>query len=238
MITQYFAAQPRPPPTPNVTPPPARVVAAFDSHELSLRPWRSRGYQVTYDQIDDLSVASLREFAQRNRDAAFVIATPPCTDLSVAGARWWREKRKRNPNFQSDIMDGLRRLHLCLVAMRLPFLIILPASTRARVALGGGDVMPFDPCDYGGWLEENREHPLFPLVVPSQDAYKLKSLMVVGGGLRRPVRRPVPPVFSLVITKTRKTKRVCPLLALRKHKKARNVPPLGLVEGIVSCNSQ
>jgi hypothetical protein len=238
MITNFFKMVPREPRPPTVRPPPARVVSMFDTHRLSLLPWTKRGYRGVHDLIDDLSAETLQSFAQRHRDVAFVYAAPPCADLSSAGARWWRAKRAEDPLFQQRACDGLKRLHATLTAMRVPFVLVLPRSGRVRRALAAGvEATPFSPHEYGGHLSSGAPHPLFPDIIPVSDAYSLRSLMVLGGGLRRPPHRPVRPVYRIVTTRSGRKKRVCPLLALRKHHRSRNTPPLGLLQAISDSNT-
>lgn len=39
-----------------------------------------------------------------------MIAFPPCTNLAVSGARWFKDKLKKNPNIQKDALDFVRKL--------------------------------------------------------------------------------------------------------------------------------
>ena len=90
-------------------PPPPHAVAAF-ADAAALAPWVARGFVAVRGanastaasapdaQHTGAAVAAL--YAAHVGDVAIALAFPACTDLSAAGARWWRAKRKRNPDFQ------------------------------------------------------------------------------------------------------------------------------------------
>ena len=49
----------------------------------------------------------------------------------------------------------------------------------------------FDPCEYGGYLSESDEHPLYPQHIPARDAYRKKTCIWHGlGRFTMPPRRP------------------------------------------------
>ena len=112
-----------------------RVVSLFDRHGIAVLPWADMGFECTaYDCATahgngpaeaDLTASAaghgtvrtervrlkdaddVRGCLGRIDDLAFVIAIPPCRDLCAAGARWWRKKRGRNPEFQKVAEDKL-----------------------------------------------------------------------------------------------------------------------------------
>ena len=208
----------------------------FDTNGLSLNAWREYGYEVHADRmLYDLDAKRIDAFVARHRHhAAFVVAVPPCTELSSAGARWWKRKRLENPRFQNEAVEGLQRLYRALEELQCPFVILTPAGSRVRAAFAvlGAESFLFDPCQFGGHLDTPvlMEHPKFPDVVPALDAYKKRTLAVTGGGFRRPRRKPVPPKFVEMTVQRNgkpKTLKVCPLLASRSNRNARQLAPRG-----------
>jgi hypothetical protein len=172
---------------------------------------------------------------------AFAIAVPPCADLSNAGARWWKKKARQNPNFQQEAKEGLQRLFRALEQLGCPFVILTPAGSKIKEAFNemGVTSFVFNPCDFGGYLVSREEHPRWPSIVPRNDAYKKRTLAVLGGGARRPASKPVKPTFAEITVKrggVTKTKRVCPLLASRRDSEARHVAPRGFCRGLAVSN--
>lgn len=243
MITNFFKPlEPNPRRPATVRPPPGRVVAAFDNHGFSLTAWRESGYTVSSDgMLLDLGQTQVEAFVSRNAGATFAVAVPPCTDLSNAGARWWKKKKAANPRFQQDAKEGLQRLFRALERLGCPFVILTPAGGKIRGAFNeiNAKSFVFDPCDYGGHLDSREEHPKWPSIVPRSDAYKKRTLAVLGGGARRPTSKPVKPTFSEITVKKKgvsKTRLVCPLLASRKDSEARHVAPRGFCRAVALCN--
>ena len=104
---------------PTVQPQPAVVVSLFDYTCLGLVPWKERGFEVhAYDRrhpkghrvtasgihihgVDLDTTASLNAVVAEHagREVAFAMAFPPCTELSRAGARYWKVKGQADPHF-------------------------------------------------------------------------------------------------------------------------------------------
>lgn len=234
MITAYFercatASRPKPALCPA---PPRKVIALFDEHEVSLRPWKTRGYATSVDPLSSLSETALAAFRARHASdqPACVIASPPCKNLCAAGARWWPKKRKSDPQFQEREIDGLRRLRDCLDQLGTCYCILLPAGGLVQKALGAG--LSFDPAEFGGHAP--KEHPVFPDLMPPHDAYKKRTIAYLGT-LRKPSRRPVPPVFVETLTKKGRVLRRAPHL-VKRNSPARNVVPLGFVTALALAN--
>lgn len=168
-------------------------------------------------------------------DLAFVLAIPPCADLCAAGARWWKRKRERNANFQNEAAKSILELKRTLLDSQAPFCMILPASRVIRRLVGRPD-LSFDPHEFGGYLSHNSAHPLFPDVVPPQDRYTKRSFAFVGNGAILPIKKSVPPTFTLIQLKNGKIKRVSPVLASRKNKQTRSLAPLGFCRALSLLN--
>ncbi len=156
------------------------VVSCFDQSTNFVKPWADAGYlcycvDVQHDPGEKRTGniikvgADIREWLPpRNKEVAFAAFFPPCTDLAVSGAGYFKKK-------------GLGRLsdaiELFYVSTRLaewfecPYLIENPVSTISSYWRKPDH--SFDPCDYG-------------------DNYTKKTCLWTGGGFRMPVKNRVP----------------------------------------------
>lgn len=146
-----------------------------------------------------------------DREVAFAMAFPPCTDLSRAGARYWAAKAKARPDFQTDAVELVRRVDATLRAFGCPFFIENPAASRLRALWRPPDFV-FEPFWYGGWLAKDDAHPRCPAHVPLQDAYTKRTGLWVGGsfGALPPQRRVVPTFKEWTEPKTGKKRKISP----------------------------
>lgn len=109
------------------------------------------------------------------KGAAFVAAFPPCTDLAVSGARWFRDKGLKRRG------EAIALVGQCLELAEssgAPYLIENPIgilSSHWRKP----DHM-FDPYEYGGY--EGGE----------DDGYTKKTCLWVGNGFVMPESKPIP----------------------------------------------
>jgi len=123
-----------------------------------------------------------------------VFAFPPCTDLAVSGARWFKDKGMRG------LINALEIVEACRViceASGSPYMIENPVSTLSTY-WRKPDYM-FDPCDYGDpytkktclWTgngfvmpKKNRVEPTegskFHLLPPSEDRSDIRSVTPMG----------------------------------------------------------
>jgi len=132
----------------------------------------------------------LMEIASRHmNDAKFLSAFPPCTDLSSAGARWWKEKEKENPLFQMFARDNAVACQHLADTLDCPYYIENPVGALSR--LWRKPNHSFNPCDYGGYLPEDDVHPRYPEYIPSRDAYRKKTCLWSGNRFTMPEINPV-----------------------------------------------
>ena len=240
--------------TPTTTPPSVNrdrvvVVSLFDPHGLAVLPWRNAGYrcvaynpqpfssscpEITMRVCKMRTVDEIRSVLPTEDEIAFIVASPPCRDLSCAGARWWAKKRQKDPEFQNKEACFIHDLYNLLNGFNhVPFLILLPASSKLRTMFRE-PAFVFSPHHFAGYLHTDHKHPLFPDTVPTQDRYQKKTFVYCSPGLRQPIRRPLPPTFTTINTrKSGISKRTSPVLACRKHKHARHLVPLGFSTAIV-----
>ena len=232
------------------------VVSLFDYTCLGLVAWKSRGFEVhAYDRrhpaghtvtasgvhihgVDLSTQDSLQEVVAEyaDREVAFAMAYPPCTELSRAGARYWKEKGDANPHFQDNAAALVERVDGALKHFNCPYYIENPASSTLRNLWRPPD-HTFEPCWFGGYLDANDTHPMFPThIVPNQDAYTKRTGLWVGGGFHQmPPQKRVEPTFKeWTDGATGKRRRVTPILYSGggEGKAARHATPRGFSEAI------
>jgi hypothetical protein len=126
--------------------------------------------------------ADIRAWLPPPRRYAIVFAAPPCTNLAISGARWFREKGMGGLAEALELVEASRRI--CEWS-RAPWMIENPVST-----LGSYWRKPdhtFHPHEFGGW--EGGEG----------DDYRKRTCLWVGGGFRFPQKREIPAFRPLFI---------------------------------------
>ena len=119
--------------------------------------------------------ADIMEWEPPHQDYVFCAAFPPCTDLAVSGARWFKSKGWRRA---ADAVALVARAADLAESVGCPYLIENPVSRLS--SFHKPDHM-FNPCDFGGYLE-----------APG-DAYTKKTCLWTGGGFTMPEQRRVEP---------------------------------------------
>lgn len=124
---------------------------------------------------------------------AMVFGFPECTNLTVAGARHWADKRAEDPHFQTKAVALAHLVCLTGEAFGCPWGFENPIG--ALSTLYGKPTFTFNPCDYGGYLPEGDSHPVYPEVYPGRDAYNKNTCIWCGGGFNIPERARVEPAY-------------------------------------------
>ena len=239
-------------------PQPAVIVSLFDYTCLGLEPWKKRGFEVhAYDRrhpeghhvtasgihihgVNLHTKASLNAVVVEHvgREVAFTMAFPPCTELSRAGARYWKVKGQADPHFQDNAAALVKRVDSALARMICPYFIENPSSSTLRKLWRAPD-HTFEPCWFGGYLDANDPHPMYPKHRPNQDAYTKRTGLWVGGGFHHlPSQRRIDPTFKeWTEGSSGKRKRVSPLLYSggTEGKEARHATPRGFSEAIATA---
>jgi|TARA_B110000114_G_scaffold184315_1_gene227703 hypothetical protein len=238
-LTRWFVKQDPAPPAPppasaahrrqRVSTRDATRVVCLSGDDLSLRSWRKRGYDVLEREEAVLPLPG---------SIAFACALPRCCDLASAGARWWKRKRKENPDFQREVIDTLKDMEARLIATGAPYLIMTPAAPLLK-KLWKAPKLTISPHEYGRYLDAATSHPAWPCAIPRQDAYRKRTYVYHGNGLVLPQRRPISPVWVEVKNKkTGKIKKVAKMFTKRKYRGAQRSAPLGFLEGVAQCNAK
>ena len=123
-------------------------------------------------------------------DVQMIYGFPPCTDLAISGAGWFKAKAEANPNYLAEAMALVYLVRDIGEQYNVPYMIENPVSvisTQYRKP----DYM-FNPCDYGQYLPEDDTSP-YPDIIPARDAYTKKTCLWTGNGFVMPEARGVEP---------------------------------------------
>jgi hypothetical protein len=116
-------------------------------------------------------------------DIVFVAGFPPCTHLTVAGARDWIKKG------HYMLTDALQLWTACVQVASwsgAPYCIENPVGALSK-HMGAPD-HKFDPCEYAGYLTDPNEI--------SNEAYTKKTCLWTGNGFVMPNPKPVAPTLG------------------------------------------
>ena len=188
-----------------------QIISLYDYTGEALRPWAEAGFEcyaydiqhtrdtptefigagyIVYSHADlfdpDGTHELLRIVARHGGRAAFMSAFPPCTDLASSGARWWKSKEEADPQFQDNAVFHVQQCELVGEALGCPYYIENPVGALTR--LWRKPDYTFDPCDFGGYLEDDDVHPKWPDVIPPRDGYRKKTCLWTGGDFRMPMK--------------------------------------------------
>ena len=164
---------------------------------------------------------------------AFAFAFPPCTELSVVGARWWAAKAKADPFFQERAVRRIRQIYRTLTKIGCPFIIENPASSRLNQMWRQRD-LTFQPFDYGGYLPVNDRHPSFGSKWPKRDSYSKPTGLWTSQGIELPPPKSVKPVWYEWTPRSpgATRKRMSPLFGSWGSTSLRNATPRGWSEAM------
>ena len=245
------------------------VISLYDYTGEALRPWAEAGYQCfAYDiQHDGERTANYFDFSEREvkgnityvhadlydpqtlldicarhcSKAFFMSAFPPCTDLSSAGARWWKDKEKEDPYFQITATRHVTNCDHLGKALSVPYYIENPVGALSRIWRKAD--FTFNPYEYGGYLPKDDTHPDWPDVIPPRDAYRKRTCLWTGGYFNMPDTRPVDPVNVVLNRKDpKKGKNFSPIHAKTggkslKTKNIRSATPRGFAKAVFLANA-
>ena len=203
------------------------VVALWDASRTALAAWEAAGFVAHY-------VFSLDAATALDPPPVFACAFPDSTDLSIAGARWFSQKRARNPHFQELAAAVFWDTEALFRRWGCPYFVEGPAVGRLARLWRPPD-LTYNPCDYGGYLDARDDHPQHPGIIPRRDAYTRFSGLWVGSGFRPPAQRAVEPAWRYYYSaRHRAQRRMNPVLFARgdEGRRARACPPRGFVRAV------
>lgn len=118
-----------------------------------------------------------------NLEVVFVAGFPPCTHLTVAGARDWIKKG------HYMLTDALELWTSCLQVASwsgAPFCIENPVGALSKHMMPPDQM--FDPCDYAGYLDDEKSK--------ANEAYTKKTCLWTGNGFVMPTPKRIEPVLG------------------------------------------
>ena len=195
------------------------MISLFDYTGLMAIPWAEAGYTCLCfdmqhpDGLSDSDVHENIKFvgADLSTENAriilgsiclgatidFVAGFPPCTDLAVSGAGRFASKRAKDPEFQNKAMELVYFVGELGESLGVPWFLENPISVIST--MWRKPDYKFHPYEYGGYLEDNDIHPMYPTVIPARDAYPKKTCLWSGGGFNMPDKRSVEPTRDFVM---------------------------------------
>lgn len=128
-------------------------------------------------------------------EVVFVFGFPECTHLTVAGARHFEAKARANPEFQNEAVNLAKLVPAVALASLCPvWALENPVGVMSSI-WRKPDFM-FNPCDYGGYLPQEDQHPCYPDIYPPRDAYNKGTCIWNSSEFAEPPRRPVAPLHK------------------------------------------
>ena len=183
------------------------VLSLCDYSGVMLLPWANAGFSClavdivpreapSHENIKHIQV-DIREWLPPRVNYKIGFAFPPCTNLSVSGARWFKDKGLRG---LCEGIELVARCHEILEWTDAPWMLENPVSTLSTYWRKPD--YKFDPCDYGDpytkktclWTSsdfvmppKNRVEPtqgsMMHLMPPSEDRGRLRSITPEGFAL-------------------------------------------------------
>lgn len=162
------------------------VLSLCDRTTTILRPWREAGYECMAvdlqhpkgESTDASGVVrvgtDVRTWLPPRRDYAIVFAFPPCTNLAVSGARWFRDKGL------AGLIEGLELVEACRRICEwsgAPWMLENPVSTLSTYWRKPDVIV--HPWHFAALLDE-----------PEAENTTKATCLWTGGGFRLPERAP------------------------------------------------
>jgi len=186
-----------------------KAVFLYDKTGIMAKPWLDAGYECwLFDGQHEggvnrdgnlvkvgmwFSPSEINNHAKEIKSmvggADFVFGFPECTDLAVSGAAHFAKKRAANPEFQNEATALAKLVELVGNEFNCPWGAENPVSVLST--LWRKPEFSFHPWEFGGYLSEDDEHPLYPEYIRPRDAYPKKTCIWHGNGFIEPKRLPV-----------------------------------------------
>lgn len=170
------------------------ILSLFDYSTVMVQPWYEAGYECwcvdmqhpsgvheVVPQLFKVGVDILK-WMPPLRQVGIVFAFPPCTDLAVSGARWFKEKGL------GSLVGALSLVNRAVEIAewsKAPYFIENPVSTISTYWRKPN--YTFDPNEYAGYLPDDQQE---------NDAYTKRTCLWTGNGFIMPTPSPVEPVLG------------------------------------------
>ena len=165
------------------------ILCLCDLTGIMAEPWVDHGYKAVlvdpqhgFDHEDGHYTKLARTVAEsfdviadliRADRLAFVAAFPPCTDMAVSGARWFKRKYDMDHLFQAKAACVAEQCRTVGKLSGAPYLVENPVSVLSGVF--GKPDHTFHPFQFTGWC--------------SDDNYRKRTCLWTGNGFRMPPPR-------------------------------------------------
>lgn len=171
------------------------IISLCDYTGIFTKPWSDAGYEALHVDPQRENNGTILEMAPEISKAiksgrvVFVAGFPPCTDVSVAGARHFESKRQADQHFQAKAALIAEQCRMVGEIAQVPWFFENPVSVFSSIF--GEPSYSFNPSDFGGYLPEDDAHPEWPDIIPPRDAYPKKTCLWSGCGFELPNKKPV-----------------------------------------------
>lgn len=199
------------------------VLSLYEQSGNMARAWANEGYEVVaVDLAADAHTecvgegtieyvsTDIREWIPPRRDYAFVAAFPPCTNLAVSGARWFKDKGLSGLSDGIELVEQARDIAEWADA---PWMLENPVSTLSTYWRKPD--YSFHPYEYDNFT-------------PDDNAYSKKTCLWTGGGFEMPDTDGVEDYDD----------RIHKMPPSEDRSKKRSVTPTGFANAIVLANNQ
>jgi len=170
------------------------ILSLFDHSTVMVQPWHKAGYECWCVDLQHPKGVQEKEpglfqvgadiltWMPPLRQIGMVFAFPPCTDLAVSGARWFKEKGL------ASLVGALSLVNRAVEIAEwsnAPYFIENPVSTISTYWRKPD--YTFDPNEYAGYLPEDER---------DNDAYTKRTCLWTGSGFIMPIPNAVDPVLG------------------------------------------
>ena len=231
------------------------VISLYDFTGEALKPWAEAGYtchafdiqhdeagwvdrfegggSIRFHKVDLHDHKSLNAIhsAFSGKPVVFGMAFPVCTDMAVSGARHFKRKAERDPEFQTKAVIYARDCAFFFEVLGVPYFVENPVSVLATKWRKPDH--SFHLYQYGEYLSDAEAvHPRWPEYIAERDAYTKKTCLWTGGGFRMPTKIPTckPTGYSTQHLKLGGKS--------QRTKDIRSATPRGFAKAVYEFNSQ
>jgi len=197
------------------------VISCFDLTGNMVKPWADAGFTCYCVDLQHpkgktrqgnviFVGANMLEWLPPYGPVAFAAFFPPCTDVAVSGARWFRDK---------GLAALYRSIRLFYASIRVaewagaPYMIENPVSVISTYWRKPD--FTFDPCDYAGYPGGEA------------DLYTKKTCLWTGGGFKMPTPKRLAPILGSKM-------HLLPPSAERAN--LRSATPMGFAQAVFEAN--
>ena len=172
------------------------VISLCDYTGVATQPWRDAGYSAIHIDPQRENNGTILEMmgdirlAINTGDVAFVMGFPPCTDVAVSGAAHFPKKADKDKHFQAKAALIAEQCRMIGEMAGCPWFFENPVSVFSSIF--GKPDYSFHPYEFGGYLSDDDQHPIWPDYIKPRDAYPKKTCLWTGGGFELPDLKPVP----------------------------------------------